>query len=44
VDFARWMAPLGPFGVAPRIVAGVSGGPHSLALALLLAEWLAVAR
>jgi len=40
-DFARWMLPLGPFGVAPRIIAGVSGGPHSLALALLLADWLA---
>ena len=33
------MAPLGPFGTAPRIAAGVSGGPHSLALALLAAAW-----
>ncbi|WP_304621657.1 ATP-binding protein, partial [Roseomonas rosulenta] len=33
------MAPLGPFGVAPRIAAGVSGGPHSLALALLADRW-----
>jgi tRNA(Ile)-lysidine synthase len=33
------MAPLGPFGPAPRIAAGVSGGPHSLALALLAADW-----
>ncbi|MBR0674538.1 ATP-binding protein, partial [Neoroseomonas soli] len=33
------MAPLGPFGPSPRIAAGVSGGPHSLALALLAAEW-----
>lgn len=33
------MAPLGPFGPAPRIAAGVSGGPHSLALALLAAGW-----
>lgn len=33
------MAPLGPFGAAPRIAAGVSGGPHSLALALLAAAW-----
>lgn len=33
------MAPLGPFGRAPRIAAGISGGPHSLALALLAAEW-----
>ncbi|MXP65865.1 tRNA lysidine(34) synthetase TilS [Roseomonas sp. M0104] len=29
------MAPLGPFGQAPRLAVGVSGGPHSLALALL---------
>jgi tRNA(Ile)-lysidine synthase len=33
------MAPLGPFGTAPRLAAAVSGGPHSLALALLAAEW-----
>lgn len=33
------MAPLGPFGRAPRLAAGVSGGPHSLALALLAADW-----
>ena len=33
------MAPLGPFGAAPRLVAGVSGGPHSLALALLAHGW-----
>lgn len=33
------MAPLGPFGPAPRIAAGVSGGPHSLALALLASAW-----
>ncbi|MGX9962880.1 tRNA lysidine(34) synthetase TilS [Roseomonas sp. F4] len=33
------MAPLGPFGPSPLIVVGVSGGPHSLALALLLARW-----
>lgn len=33
------MAPLGPFGPAPRLAAGVSGGPHSLALALLAAAW-----
>ncbi len=33
------MAPLGPFGPAPRLVAGVSGGPHSLALALLADRW-----
>jgi tRNA(Ile)-lysidine synthase len=33
------MAPLGPFGAAPRLAAGVSGGPHSLALALLADQW-----
>lgn len=33
------MAPLGPFGPAPRLVAGVSGGPHGLALALLADRW-----
>lgn len=33
------MAPLGPFGPAPRLTAGVSGGPHSLALALLADAW-----
>lgn len=38
-EFAALMAPLGPFGAAPRIAAGVSGGPHSLALALLAADW-----
>jgi tRNA(Ile)-lysidine synthase len=38
-EFASLMAPLGPFGPAPKLVAGVSGGPHSLALALLAADW-----
>lgn len=33
------MAPLGPFGAAPRLAVGVSGGPHSLALALLADGW-----
>lgn len=33
------MGPLGPFGAAPRLAAGVSGGPHSLALALLAQGW-----
>ncbi|BDG71497.1 tRNA lysidine(34) synthetase TilS [Roseomonas fluvialis] len=33
------MAPLGPFGEAPRIAAGISGGPHSLALGLLADHW-----
>jgi tRNA(Ile)-lysidine synthase len=39
-EFARLMAPLGPFGPAPSLLAGVSGGPHSLALALLAHEWV----
>ncbi|GGC38328.1 tRNA(Ile)-lysidine synthase [Siccirubricoccus deserti] len=38
-EFAALMAPLGPFGRQPRIAAGVSGGPHSLALALLADGW-----
>jgi tRNA(Ile)-lysidine synthase len=38
-EFAALMAPLGPFGPAPSLVAGVSGGPDSLALALLSAAW-----
>jgi tRNA(Ile)-lysidine synthase len=33
------MAPLGPFGAAPRLAVGVSGGPHSLALILLAEAW-----
>jgi tRNA(Ile)-lysidine synthase len=37
--FAALMAPLGPFPAAARMVAGVSGGPHSLALFLLLRGW-----
>jgi tRNA(Ile)-lysidine synthase len=35
------MAPLGPFGAAPRLAVAVSGGPHSLALALLTRDWVA---
>ncbi len=38
-EFDALMAPLGPFGAAPRFAAGVSGGPHSLALAVLAADW-----
>ncbi|MBW6396205.1 tRNA lysidine(34) synthetase TilS [Roseomonas sp. HJA6] len=33
------MAPLGPFGPHPRLAVGVSGGSHSLALALLSHRW-----
>ena len=35
------MAPLGPFGAAPSLAVGVSGGPHSLAAALLARDWVA---
>ena len=38
-DFAALMRPLGPFGPTPRLAVGVSGGPHSLALALLADAW-----
>jgi tRNA(Ile)-lysidine synthetase-like protein len=38
-EFECLMAPLGPFGASPRLAAGVSGGPHSLALAVLAANW-----
>jgi tRNA(Ile)-lysidine synthase len=37
--FARLMARLGPFEPAPHLAVGVSGGPDSMALVLLLAEW-----
>jgi tRNA(Ile)-lysidine synthase len=39
--FAGLIAPLGPFERNPDIAVGVSGGPDSMALALLLAEWVA---
>jgi len=35
------MAPLGPFGAAPSLAVAVSGGPHSLAAALLARDWIA---
>lgn len=38
-EFATLMAALGPFGAAPRLAVAVSGGPDSLALAVLAAEW-----
>ena len=37
--FAALMAPLGAFGPAPRLAAGVSGGADSMALALLASAW-----
>ncbi len=38
------MAGVGPFERQPRIAAGVSGGPDSMALALLLRDWVAARR
>ncbi|SEH33688.1 tRNA lysidine(34) synthetase TilS [Magnetospirillum fulvum] len=40
-DFAALMHPLGPFEPQPRVAVAVSGGPDSLALTLLAAEWTA---
>ena len=40
--FARLIDPLGPFEPAPAVAAAVSGGPDSLALALLAAPWAAM--
>ncbi len=40
-EFAQLMAPLGPFGPAPRLAVAVSGGADSMALALLAAGWAA---
>ncbi len=37
--FAALIAPLGPFGAAPRLAVAVSGGADSLALALLADAW-----
>src|SRR5262245_24346199 len=39
MEFAASMAALGPFGPRPRLAAGVSGGPDSMALALLADRW-----
>ncbi len=38
--FAAAMAQLGPFEPAPRLAVAVSGGPDSMALALLAADWV----
>ncbi len=40
-EFAALMAALGPFETRPAIALGVSGGPDSMALALLLQGWVA---
>ena len=37
--FSAAMAALGPFEPAPRLAMGVSGGPDSMALALLARDW-----
>lgn len=39
-EFAALMRAVGPFEPAPRLAVGVSGGPDSLALALLAADWV----
>jgi tRNA(Ile)-lysidine synthase len=39
-EFAALMHAVGPFEPAPRLAVAVSGGPDSLALALLAAEWV----
>ena len=39
--FARLIEPLGPFESKPSVAAAVSGGPDSLALAVLAAPWVA---
>ena len=38
-EFARLMAPAGPFEPGPHLAVAVSGGPDSLALSLLAASW-----
>jgi tRNA(Ile)-lysidine synthase len=38
-EFAGRLARLGPFEASPRLAVAVSGGPDSLALALLAARW-----
>lgn len=38
-EFARLMAAVGPFESKPQIAVAVSGGPDSMALALLLSDW-----
>lgn len=38
-EFAAAMAALGPFEPSPRLAAAVSGGPDSMALAMLAADW-----
>ena len=40
-EYAARLDPLGPFGAAPILALAVSGGPDSMALALLTARWSA---
>lgn len=40
-EYATWLDPLGPFGAAPGLAVAVSGGPDSMAMALLSARWSA---
>jgi tRNA(Ile)-lysidine synthase len=39
-EFAALMAPFAPFETAPQVALGLSGGADSMALALLLRDWL----
>jgi len=39
-EFAALMLPVAPFGPAPRVAAGVSGGADSMALAILADAWV----
>jgi len=38
-EFADLMSAVGPFEPSPKVAVGVSGGPDSLALALLIQDW-----
>lgn len=43
-EFADLITALGPFGAEPHLAVAVSGGPDSLALAVLATEWAASVR
>ncbi len=38
-EFAAWMTPFEPFAKGRRVAVAVSGGAHSMALAVLLSQW-----